>query len=140
LFDKTHNQETAYRKTDELKQILFEHREKSERIVEHMEDRHQKQIKQFTASEDRKISDQRILMGLQVSFFMPSNDFLDPSFERGSKDRVHEGVPLQDEPPEERRQASTRPDPRAAAHGAKTFQRSYRCRICKFTTINRLRL
>jgi hypothetical protein len=67
LFDKTHNQENAYRKTDELKQTLHEHREGSERIVEHMEERHQKQIKQFTASEDRKISDQRILMELQVS-------------------------------------------------------------------------
>jgi hypothetical protein len=69
LFDKTHNQETAYLKTDELKQTLYEHRERSERIVEHMEERHQKQIKQFTASENRKISDQRILMDLQVSVF-----------------------------------------------------------------------
>jgi hypothetical protein len=67
LFDKTHNQETAYRKTDELKQTLYEHRESSGRVVEHMEERHQKQIKQFTASEDRKISDQRVLMELQVS-------------------------------------------------------------------------
>jgi hypothetical protein len=38
-----------------------------------MGERHQKQIKQFTASEDRKVSDQRILMELQVNFFIPSN-------------------------------------------------------------------
>jgi hypothetical protein len=64
---------TAYRKTDGLKQTLFEHREKSERIVEHLEERHQKQIKQFTASKDRKVPDQRILMELQVNFFISSN-------------------------------------------------------------------
>ena len=66
LFEKTHHQETAYRKTDEVKQALFEHRERCERLVEHMEDRHQKQIKQFAAAEDRKIMDQRVLMELQI--------------------------------------------------------------------------
>lgn len=66
LFEKTHNQETAYRKTDETKQALMEHRERCERLVEHMEERHLKQIKQFGAAEDRKIQDQRILMELQV--------------------------------------------------------------------------
>jgi len=66
LFEKTHNQETAYRKIDEVKQALFEHRERNERLVEHMEERHQRQIKQFTAAEERKVMDQRILMELQV--------------------------------------------------------------------------
>jgi len=66
LFDKTHNQETAYRKTDEVKLTLLEHRERNEKHVEHIEERHQRQIKQFTAAEERKVMDQRILMELQV--------------------------------------------------------------------------
>lgn len=68
LFEKTHNQESAYRKTEEVKQALYDHRERSERIVEQMEERHQKQIKQFVAAEERKIADQRILMELEVSY------------------------------------------------------------------------
>jgi hypothetical protein len=66
LFEKTHNQETAYRKTEEVKQTLLEHRERAEKHVEHVEERHLRQLKQFTAAEDRKIQDQRILMELQV--------------------------------------------------------------------------
>lgn len=112
LFDKTHHQETAYRKTDELKQTLFEHRERSERIVEAMEERHLKQIKQFTAAEERKITDQRILMELQVYSHVRAitSSLEGPSLVRGPKGRVNEGILLQNESSKECGQAPTRSD------------------------------
>ena len=65
LYLKTHDQDIAYKKTDEVKQNLREHRERSELLVSHIEERHQKQIKQFAAAEERKINDQRTLVELE---------------------------------------------------------------------------
>ncbi|KAJ3221556.1 hypothetical protein HK099_003401 [Clydaea vesicula] len=66
LYNRTHEQEAACKQTQDEKQTLCDDREKSARLVEHMEERHLKQIKQFNAAEERKISDQRILVELKI--------------------------------------------------------------------------
>jgi hypothetical protein len=62
---KIHNQEQAQRTADEVKKMLQAHHERIERLITHTEDRHLKQTKQMTAAQERKISDQRVLMELQ---------------------------------------------------------------------------
>ncbi|KAJ3225330.1 hypothetical protein HK099_006975 [Clydaea vesicula] len=66
LYNKTHEQEAACKKTEEAKQRLCEHRERCAKMADHIEEKHLKQIKQFNAAEERKINDQKILVELRV--------------------------------------------------------------------------
>ncbi|KAJ3202234.1 hypothetical protein HK099_001950, partial [Clydaea vesicula] len=67
LYNKTHEQDIAYKKIEEVKKKLAEHRERTEKLIDHIEERHVKQIKQFNAAEARRIADQKLLVELKVA-------------------------------------------------------------------------
>jgi len=60
-----HDQDAAHKTAKEVKTILSEHLQRIEQLVSHTEEKHKKQLAQLSDSQDRKISDQRILMELQ---------------------------------------------------------------------------
>ncbi|KAJ3222974.1 hypothetical protein HK099_001692 [Clydaea vesicula] len=67
LHNKTHEQEMAYKKIEEVKKKLAEHRERTEKLVDHIEERHLKQVKQFNACEARRIADQKLLVEIKCT-------------------------------------------------------------------------
>lgn len=65
LYLKTHEQEDAYKLTNEVKKTLKDHRERTEMMISHIEARHVVQIKQFTNAEERRVQDTRALLEIQ---------------------------------------------------------------------------
>jgi len=65
LYLKTHEQDLAYKITNDVKKTFSDHRERTEMLVGHIEARHLVQNKQFTAAESRRIQDTRALTELQ---------------------------------------------------------------------------
>lgn len=65
LYQKSHEQSVAYKITEEVKQSLAYHRQKTELLISHLEARHLVQIKQFSAAEERRVQDTRALLEIQ---------------------------------------------------------------------------
>lgn len=65
MHGKTHAQDAIYRVNSDVKKQLSDHRQRTELLANHIEARHQVQIKQFVAAEERRVSDTRALLEIQ---------------------------------------------------------------------------
>ncbi|KAI8893005.1 hypothetical protein BC833DRAFT_569592 [Globomyces pollinis-pini] len=65
LYHKTQYRDDMFKNTESVKAALRSHRERTAKVVEHIEERHLKQIKLFNDAEEREYTSQKILIGLQ---------------------------------------------------------------------------
>jgi hypothetical protein len=65
LHSKTHDQEAAYKATSDVKKQLSDHRERTSMLMTSIENRHQVQIRQFSAAEERRVFDTKALLEIQ---------------------------------------------------------------------------
>lgn len=63
---KIHAQELAHKVAAENKQMLKEQHERIQQLVEYTSEKHQKERRQLSASQDRKINDQKRLLDIQT--------------------------------------------------------------------------
>lgn len=61
-----YDQEAAHKKATEVKTILSDHLQRVEQLIHHTDEKHKKQMTNLAESQERKISDQKILMDLSV--------------------------------------------------------------------------
>ncbi|KAJ3319675.1 hypothetical protein HDV06_006168, partial [Boothiomyces sp. JEL0866] len=67
LYLETQLRAEITQRTEDIKQKLTLHRQKISKIVQHIEDRHTKQIVQFNAAEDRSYRNKKLLLQLQCA-------------------------------------------------------------------------
>jgi hypothetical protein len=65
MHNKTHEQDVAFKATNDVKKQLSDHRERTCLLVNSIERRHQKQIAQFDAAGERKVLDTRALLEIK---------------------------------------------------------------------------
>ena len=66
LYNKTHEQDAAYKVTSDVKRQLSDHRQLTETLLSSIEKRHLIQIRQFTDAEERRALDTRALLEIHV--------------------------------------------------------------------------
>lgn len=97
---KTHDQEEAYKITNDVKKTLADHRERTEMLISHIEARHLVQIKQFTNAEERRTQDTKALLEIQWWVII----LMKQKFERRPTWRHCKRMQLKDQPPKDFRQ------------------------------------
>ena len=65
LYINTQFRADLFKKTEEIKVALRQIREKSVKVLGHIEERHLKQVKQFNQAEERGFADQKVLIELE---------------------------------------------------------------------------
>lgn len=68
---KIRQQEHAQRLDNQVKEVLSQHRECFDALVQHIEARHERQRAQLVASQDRKMRDQRALLEIETRSLEP---------------------------------------------------------------------